>query len=114
MSSGKPARYCSTSAAVDATVSLSYRPVGCTADLRRTDLSWLLSSLAVVVAPYTAAVMTGRSAVTGRVPSPVLRGSAPFRAVSAITAEPLNPTERKQLSRLRRWGTVGALLLMLG
>src|SRR6476469_1026485 len=31
-----------------------------------------------------------------------------------ITAEPLKPLERGQLSRLRRWGTVGALLLMLG
>ena len=30
------------------------------------------------------------------------------------TAEPLNAVERSQLGRLRRWGTVGALLLMLG
>lgn len=29
-------------------------------------------------------------------------------------AAPLNGTERAQLSRLRRWGTVGSLLLMLG
>jgi len=58
--------------------------------------------------------MTGRSAVTGRVPSRPGRGSAPFRLASATTAEPLDATERKQLSRFRRWGTVGALLLMLG
>jgi len=31
-----------------------------------------------------------------------------------VTAAPLNAVERSQLSRLRRWGTVGALLLMLG
>jgi alpha-1,6-mannosyltransferase len=31
-----------------------------------------------------------------------------------VVAEPLNPVERSQLGRLRRWGTVGALLLMLG
>ena len=33
---------------------------------------------------------------------------------SAAVAAPLNQLERRQLSRLRRWGTVGALLLMLG
>ncbi len=32
----------------------------------------------------------------------------------AETAAPLSQTERRQLSRLRRWGTAGALLLMLG
>ena len=31
-----------------------------------------------------------------------------------VTAAPLNAVERSQLGRLRRWGTVGALLLMLG
>jgi alpha-1,6-mannosyltransferase len=31
-----------------------------------------------------------------------------------LVAGPLNAVERAQLSRLRRWGTVGALLLMLG
>jgi alpha-1,6-mannosyltransferase len=58
--------------------------------------------------------MIGRSAVTGRLPSGSVRGSAPFHPSTVITAEPLDATERKQLSRLRRWGTVGALLLMLG
>ena len=33
---------------------------------------------------------------------------------SAAVAAPLNKLEQRQLSRLRRWGTVGALLLMLG
>ena len=33
---------------------------------------------------------------------------------SAPVAEPLDGQERGQLSRLRRWGTVGSLLLMLG
>ncbi len=35
-------------------------------------------------------------------------------AAELVVAEPLNGVERSQLSRLRRWGTVGALLLMLG
>jgi alpha-1,6-mannosyltransferase len=32
----------------------------------------------------------------------------------AVTAAPLDAREQNQLSRLRRWGTVGSLLLMLG
>ena len=34
--------------------------------------------------------------------------------IPALAAEPLKSLERSQLSRLRRWGTVGALLMMLG
>ncbi len=37
-------------------------------------------------------------------------GSAPLDA----PAVPLDTTERRQLGRLRRWGTVGALLMMVG
>jgi alpha-1,6-mannosyltransferase len=42
------------------------------------------------------------------------RFSPPLDGRPQATAEPLNAIERRQLSRLRRWGTVGALLLMLG
>jgi alpha-1,6-mannosyltransferase len=54
--------------------------------------------------------------VTGDHSGPALRGRAPNQPVTAqpLTAQPLNSVERGQLSRLRRWGTVGALLLMLG
>lgn len=42
------------------------------------------------------------------------RFSPPLDGTPPPPAEPLDATERRQLSRLRRWGTVGALLLMLG
>ncbi len=45
---------------------------------------------------------------------PARRGTTRRDSPTPVTAEPLNAIERSQLSRLRRWGTVGALLLMLG
>ncbi len=42
--------------------------------------------------------------------TPATRGAA----ASGPDAAPLNDVERRQLSKLRRWGTAGALLLMLG
>jgi len=66
---------------------------------------------------YTAAVTTDRTAAsTVAQPSgrPTSQHSDPSAADPDITAEPLNALERRQLSRLRRWGTVGSLLLMVG
>jgi len=42
------------------------------------------------------------------------RGDVPVTRSEPVIADPLDAVERRQLSRLRRWGTVGALLLMLG
>ena len=42
------------------------------------------------------------------------RGAAPAPRSQPAIAGPLDAGERRQLSKLRRWGTVGALLLTLG
>ncbi len=52
----------------------------------------------------------GESSVGAR----LRRFSPPLDGTPPPPAQPLDATERGQLSRLRRWGTVGALLLMLG